>query len=727
MASKLIVPVLTPSASHDMANFLSLDGVGAGFVRHADIWWNIDAFLEMVWAHIKPRRKDGILMKLVYIRHTVIETELVVECFKKRLGCRAQCGVFPDDEARVTSMTFGQARSFLTSGTALCENVVILVDGTCLETVDTEIGMGLINQSINPASCVKIIGLYSDEWDDQAAEKAVPLFSPSFKGLGVHKLSVTFGTSRMAAADSEPTLVDQRGLVDAMMACINEAKNIAFLLPRNVMLECERQIKEATAKREDVLFKHVSLTGDTSMGTKFDDDFDLGQIFQSDSYLMVHLDENIVKVCSVMVAVDADAGFTALPIKRVGLVVHSHLEDPGSRAIVNRDAGVSTYSGISKRVSRRQQQSQRQSCRGIQAQQVCLYNGNLAAQVAHPVDGSKEFVFELIRGWPGKSMSEIPLDLNKRDANLLERSLDHLAVAGIIEPHENGYRLTNTKGDELVDLESSAAKYRLSFEFTCVVASVRHSVTHQRSMRLLIRLAVLGARADDFLSGLDPVPFDEGINTVSRDWIEEARQHMAGPARGQSSAGRLWVALGIWDKMRKDTRNFAINMPRPDGHSDEVEEYCHRIDGIGIFHCGLAVNIYTSVLELEDRVGLPLLAPEDAEWEEPLKVAELQEVQVQFMLAFISNLAVWDVRAGEISLAGSGLAIGLAPSCLVANPHIVQTERRPERGYLVLPDQIQEGGRKSLLALSATCMPMSILRVVSHILGESAIDWLRLP
>lgn len=172
MASQLIVPVSGPVSSHDVAQFLTKDGIGAGFVRHADIWLNIDAFVEMVWALVKSPQKDGTLMKIVYIRHTVIETELFVEQCTKRLRCKAQCGIFPDDEIRVTSMTFSQAREFLTPRAALCENIVVLVDGTYLETVDTEIGTALINQSINPNSCVKIIGLYSDDWGDKEAAEA---------------------------------------------------------------------------------------------------------------------------------------------------------------------------------------------------------------------------------------------------------------------------------------------------------------------------------------------------------------------------------------------------------------------------------------------------------------------------------------------------------------------------------------------------------------------------
>lgn len=105
--------------------------------------------------------------------------------------------------------------------------------------------------------------------------------------------------------------------------------------------------------------------------------------------------------------------------------------------------------------------------------------------------------------------------MNKRDADLLDRTLDYLAVAHIIEPYKNSYKVTDINRDELVDLLPTATKHRLSFEFTCLLASVKHSVTHQRLMRLLIRLAVLGGWADNFLSGLDQVPFVEGINVMS--------------------------------------------------------------------------------------------------------------------------------------------------------------------------------------------------------------------
>lgn len=106
MASPLTAPTTTTASSHDMAKFPSADAVEAGFVRHADMWLNIEAFMEMVRAFVKPRQKDGTLMRIMIIRHTVIETELFVGCCTKRLRCKAQCCVFPDDDVRVSSMTF---------------------------------------------------------------------------------------------------------------------------------------------------------------------------------------------------------------------------------------------------------------------------------------------------------------------------------------------------------------------------------------------------------------------------------------------------------------------------------------------------------------------------------------------------------------------------------------------------------------------------------------------
>lgn len=208
MASQLIVPVSASASSHDMAQFLTKDGIGAGFVRHADIWLNIDTFVEMVWAFVRAPRKDGTLMKIMYIRHTVIETELVVKHFTRRLGGKAQCGILLNDEVRVTSITFSQARNLLISGTALYENMVVLVDGTYLEIVDTEISMGLISQSINPASYIKIIGLYGDYWDNEEAAEAVPLSSSLFRQAGIQKISVSFGQFSATGADLEPTLVN---------------------------------------------------------------------------------------------------------------------------------------------------------------------------------------------------------------------------------------------------------------------------------------------------------------------------------------------------------------------------------------------------------------------------------------------------------------------------------------------------------------------------------------
>lgn len=722
MASQLIVPVSAPASSPDMARFLAKDGVGAGFVRHEDIWLNIDAFFEMVWAFVKAPRKDGTLMKIVYIRHTVIETELFVESCTKRLMCKAQCGTFPDEDIRVTSMTFGQARKLLVSSSALCENMVLLVDGTCLETVDTEIGMALINQSINPASCVKIIGLYGNLWTDQKAAEAVPIFSGAFKQVGMQKLSVSFSQTNAAGAGSEPALVNQGGLIDAMVECINAGKHIAFYLPRDFFAECMRLVQESQAKRGDVLVKGLLLKRDTSMSIAVDEDLDLTPMFQTDSYLMMRLDQKIVRVCSVVAAIDAEAGFTTLPLKRVGLVVHSHVLDKNSRSLFNENAGVFAYSDIPKRASPGYLNSQRQSCNGIKAKQVCLYNGNPGANIGHPVDHSRDFVLQVIRSWPGKSISQLPLNLGKRDARRLGRTLDHLAVAGIIEPHENGYMLTKTKGVELVEILPKAVSSGLSFELAVLVASARHCVKHERSMRLLIRLAVLGSRATEFLTRLDPKHVEEGKPFVSSSWMWEARQHMAGPASGEWSAGRLWFALGIWDKMRKDTNNFS-NDNEPGHTGDDF----HRIEDVGMFHRGVAVDVYGCVLELEDRLGLSLLASSDPAWEEPLKVEELQEVQVQLMLAFLSDLSVWNVAAGEILLVGSRRRLALAPSSLVAHPQYVQVERRPKKGYLIIPDRIMQHQDETLSAQSASRVPVSLLRLITIMTGEPAEDWLKWP
>ncbi|KAK7706680.1 hypothetical protein SLS64_007511 [Diaporthe eres] len=291
----------------------------------------------------KATRKKKAPIKIIYIGNTAIETEQVVECCPKRPRCKDQYGIFPDDENRATSIAFSQARKFLTASTALYENIIVLVDSTYLETMDTKIGTALINQSINPTSCVKIINLYSDDWDDKKAAEAVSLFSSLFREVGIKKLPVSFGQSGNPGPDLEPTLVDQSRLIDAMV---------------------------------EVLLKAVS-------------------------------------------------------------------------------------SGV-------------------------------------------------------------------------------------------------------------------SFELAVLVASARHCVKHKRSMQLLIRLAVLGSRATQFLSRLDPEYVDEGIQTPSWLWLQEARQHMAGPARGEMSAGRLWFALGIWDKMRKDTNNFSTDMPQNDdelGHADGLEAH----------------------------------------------------------------------------------------------------------------------------------------------------------
>lgn len=98
-------------------------------------------------------------MKIIYLHHTAIGTELVVECCPKQPRCKEQCGTFPDDELRVTAMALGQPGKFLTASTALCENTIVLVDGRCPEALETEISMASINKKINPGLCTKIIGL----------------------------------------------------------------------------------------------------------------------------------------------------------------------------------------------------------------------------------------------------------------------------------------------------------------------------------------------------------------------------------------------------------------------------------------------------------------------------------------------------------------------------------------------------------------------------------------
>lgn len=538
---------------------------------------------------------------------------------------------------------------------------------------------------------------------------------------------MSFGQSSNSGEDLEPTLVDQSGLIDAMVECINNGKHVVSFLPQEAFGACIRRVQEAPALREDAMFRGFSLGSGTSMSTAVDEDFDLSPIFKSDSYLMIRLDEKLVQVWSVVAAIDVEAGFTTLPIKRVGLVVHSHLLDGSGRGRFNWDAGAYTYSTVQKRVGDEYLRSQRQSCRSIRAKQLCLYSGGPGPEIGHPVDHSRDFVLHVIRNWPGKPMSQLPLKLGKRDPRLLGQTLDHLAVAGIIEPHENGYVLTRTKGVELVEVLPKAVSSGLCFELAVLVASARHCVKHERSMRLLIRLAVLGSRATEFLSRLDPAHVNEGTQTTSWLWMQQARQHMAGPARGEMSAGRIWFALGIWDKMRKDTNNFSSYMPRNDDEPDNAEGSFHRVEGIGMFHCGIAVEIYMCVLQLEDRLGLSLLAPSDAAWEEPLKTEELHEVQVQLMFAFISSLAVWNIGADEILLMGSRRQVALAPRSLVAHPHAAKVERRPKKGYLIVADWIEEGKGDKLSVISASRIPLSLLRLITIITGEPAGDWLKWP
>lgn len=512
-----------------------------------------------------------------------------------------------------------------------------------------------------------------------------------------------------------------------MVECINEGKHIVFFLPRHVFLACVGQIKESPAKRNAVMMTWLSLGAETSMSMSFDEDLDLSPMFHTASYLMIRPDNKTVRLCSVVAIIDTEAGFTTLPVKRVGLVVHSYMVSQNNQSFFNWDAGVFAYSSTSKRVGRSYIMSQRQSCRGVQARQVYLYNGKPGAGVDHPVDQSRDFLLQVIRSWPGKQVSQIPLNLGKRDARRLGRTLDHLTVAGIIEPRDNGYVLTKTKGVELVEVLPKAVSSGLSFELAVLVASARHCVIHERSMRLLIRLAVVGSRVSQFMAELNPGHAEEGVQTASFLWMKEAQEHMAGPARGEMLAGRLWFALGIWDKMRKDTNNFSITVPQNGDEPGYEEGDLYTIEGIGKFYYGTAVEIFMCVLELEDRLGLPLLGPSDPAWEEPLEVAELQEVQVQLMLAYISDLAVWNVAAGDILLVGSRHPLALAPSSLVAHPHIAEIERRPRKGYLIIPDCVRKGEDRTLSALSATRVPLSLLRLITTIVGEPAEDWLKWP
>lgn len=724
MASNRIIHVSSTTSSHELAHFLSADGIGAGFVRHEDIWSNNDEFLGMVWTLIRAPRRDGRLMKLLYIRNTVIETEMVVRSFDSQRKGHARCGVFPNDEFRVAAMTFGKARQLFVKDKVLCENMVILVDGTYMDTVDTQIAMGLMNQSVNPASCVKILGLYGDDWDNQAAEKAVPVFSPLLRRAGVQKLSVTFAGAGAAGARPQPTLVDQRGLIDAMVECVNQGKHIAFFLPHHVSEQCTREVRASPDKVKNILLRKISLTGDTSMGSEFDRDLDVGQIFETESYLVVKYPDDTVRVCSMLVAIDPDAGFRTIPFKRVGLVVYSHITEQGARASFKDSAGVPVHSVSSGLVDRRQMQSQLQACRGLPARHVCLYSGALDAG-SLAIDYSKEFVFELVRSWPGKRLTDMPLGLEKRDKLLLRRTMRHLAVAGMVGTSQDGFVLTETKGAEMARLLPIAGSYGLSFELASLVASARHGTAHVRSKRLLVRLAVMGAHLDGFLAELTPA-LDENHH-VSLPWMEEAQEHMAGPARDRAAAGRLWFALGIWEKLRNDTDDFS---ELPEGDDMPFEETRSvTIQGIGKFCYRKAVEIWTQVLDLEDRAGLPLLGPSNPGWQEPLTHEELYDVQFQLLLAFISNLAVWDLGTGQISLVSSGHALTLDPTSLVAHAHMARLASRPQDGYIVLPDRFYSAGATGdeLMAKSVVCMEASLLRVVKMVLGESAVDWLTWP
>lgn len=734
MASKAIISETSPASSHQLAHFLSADGVGAGFIRHRGIWSNNDEFLDMVLTLIGGLWKNGRLMKLLYIRHTVIETEKAVQFFDKRWRGQALCGGLPDDDVRLTAVTFGKARQLFADDKALCENMVILVDGTYKDTIDTEMAVGLMNQNINPFSCVKILGLYNNGWDDQEAEKAVPLFlpllkKPLLKKAGVQKLSVTFARADTAGHVPQPTLVDHRSLIDAMVACVNQGKHIAVFLPRGVSKQCMDEIEQSTEKTRDILLRKISLTGNTSMTTEFDNTVDVAQIFHTDSHLFGHHADGRVRMCSVLVAIDPDAGFTTIPFKHVGLIVYSHMTEKGQKVAYNGTAGALIHSKISGLVDRRQMVSQLQSGDGIRAsaKHVRLYNGELAEDLL-AIDHSKEFVFELIRCWPGERMARIPLNLEKRDKQLMRRAMRHLLVADMVESCEEGFMTTEDKGDQMAKVLPAAGMYGLSFELASLVASSRVGMGgNKRSKRLLIRLAVMGAHLDEFLADLTP-EYD-GNSNVSWSWMEEARKHMAGPARGQMAMGRLWFAIGIWDKLRNDTDNFS-NLPAADLSWGDLEA-CVTVEGIGKFRYRMGAEIWTHVLELEDRVGLPLLGSDtwEQDWEEPFTPGELHDVQFQLLLAFISNLAVWEFGNDQISLVSSGHTFTLAPTSLVVRPHMARLESRPKNAYLVLPDRIYAGGPNGdeLMAESVVCVEASLLGVVSKALGKPAADWLKWP
>ncbi|KAG8156981.1 hypothetical protein KVR01_013203 [Diaporthe batatas] len=726
MASNIIIPVSSASSSSpELASFLLSDGVGAGFVRHRDIWWKNDQFLAMVWGLIKAPRKDGTLLKLLYIRHTVVETELVAKFCSERLGCRATGGAVPSEDVRVTAMTFAQARRHFTNSGLLCENMVILVDGAWLETVDTEIGMGLMNQSINPASSVKIIGLYSEDWDDQAAEKAVPLLSPLFKQAGVRKLPVTFAGPSMTEADPEPIGVNQLGLLNRMVDCASQGKHILFFMPSSMVPPLASQVDAMLqARRGDVGLRFITLRSNSSMTKGIDGEFTLGAVLESHGYIFSQPDRGLNTVLSFIIVVDPEAGFTTVPVKQVGLVVYSHVSAHNDHTQFNTKAKVAVYTEAFRKLSLSGVNAQRQSCRGIDgAPRIWMASNYVYPSTAHPADHSKAFALELIRGWPGKSMGEIPLNLERRDVRSLDRTMGHLAVTGIIEPYQNGYALSKAKGAEMLALLPAVSKYDLSFELVGLLASVKHCVPDQRAMRLLIRLAVFTKWEASFLSGLTPAA--DGDGRIPWGWMQHAGSHMAGPARSQMATGRPWFALGIWDKMRKDTENFSI--PGLDLGPGENGQHSldFAIEGLGTFDRDDAIEIYRAIADLELRLGLPLLEASDPEWEQPLGISEMHDVQAQLISAFISGLAVWDLETDRISLLGSGHQVHLAQDSLIVHPRIAKIESRPEKAYLVVAHRVKEAANGRLLVESASCMGISLLRVTSLVLGEPASDWLK--
>lgn len=598
----------------------------------------------------------GQMPKMLWLCNSVIEAELLLSHKSIQSPFLAPVGVLPIHTWLVGAMTYAQFRAAVADSahdkplaSALGNKAMVMMMDPIASTVDVHIAVGILAnwawecKKVNsPGTQVSILGLiapFNRDNDDKlgAGHFMQPLTSrfsiTDHRSPEDMSYNNNEGNAITSTTKNMEIVPDLQSVVSKVVECVNRGQHIVSFLP----LDTIARVYAEACKR---------IPKDRGMGSlRLEEGHNLSFVNSKQAWGVIQDAQSLLTTAktpndkvSFVIILSPTTAFANLPIPNLGLIITSFKTAEGATKW-NPDMGVTAirtdmYVGEPEAI--RQSQMFRATTRPplvIGFDRIDSTWPNVLHGILH--EDILESVFESVRTWPGCHVRDMPFKTkDDRFRSAFTRSLFHLDLMDLIANGDNeAYSLTPDRGTEFLrasKITKDLGLY-LSFSQRCLLSGFTSRVKHEKTKRILIRMALL-----DKNMGTDPRNAPIATIQAPEADIEKLGGYMAPPFRREALCGEIWLQLGAWEMFRQRTNNFTTQVAPDENDLVKLGE------NITISRAS-ATKVYEQVCTLERELcGLDNLPLRNQAWEADLTDKERWEVQVEHMFAFVNRLAVWD-------------------------------------------------------------------------------------